>query len=396
MGKKVYVMCGGRNLYEGMTKEEIIRAIAEATGNVPTLSEDAFITQIVNQKDGGNLKFWRGTRAEYNALTIKDQHTFYIITDDANPDESFAVYLHKKTGTVHALTCSGGGNNIKFVATDAYAAGDTFTVNGVEVAAQTPDGQPLTDGFFVAGAVVNCFLNGDTVNFKGGGGIRESYRIYLDSATQEITKEQYLEAMEAVKNGRAVYLDINGDLYGYIPKAQDIETEGTGDLWVVRYAMYNGAYAYLDYRLDASTVPSYQRVWRKLFPLTNPAGAGNIMTGYKAYDDIGREIVGTGNLSHVQTGYQKVAEQTGAVHINLTATGSTIDSAVIYLSETATGDPLLQVGAIHNGAIVAEDIGGLDDSIIQTISGNVITVRVADEVFEDYGDVYLRYTITSH
>lgn len=72
------------------------------------------------------------------------------------------------TGTVHALT-GGALNNLKFVADAAFEDGDTFTVNGVTVTAQTQDGEPLPGGFFAAGAVVTAFLNGTTLNFKSGG-----------------------------------------------------------------------------------------------------------------------------------------------------------------------------------------------------------------------------------
>lgn len=192
MNKKVYVMCGGHNLYEGMTKEDIIAAIAEATGNTPTLVGDAFVSQVVNQNNGGNLKLWRGTRSEYNAVNPKDDDTYYIITDDANPDDTFSVYAHSKSGKIHELTCTGGGKNIKFVASDAFAEGDSFKVNGSLVNAQTPDGQPLPDGFFVQGAVVCCFLNGDTVNFKGGGGKK------LPALTNPATAAQIFKGYQGI------------------------------------------------------------------------------------------------------------------------------------------------------------------------------------------------------
>lgn len=70
-------------------------------------------------------------------------------------------------GSIHAL--SGSGGNIKFIADALFKDGDTFTVNGTAVTAQTQDGEELSDGFFEAGAVVSCFLNDGVLHFISGG-----------------------------------------------------------------------------------------------------------------------------------------------------------------------------------------------------------------------------------
>lgn len=89
------------------------------------------------------------------------------IMDAVSANEGYKSFAHNKTGTTHALT--GEGGNIKFVATSAFASGDGFLVNGAACTAQTADGEPLSDGCFVAGAVVSCFLEGTALNFKSGG-----------------------------------------------------------------------------------------------------------------------------------------------------------------------------------------------------------------------------------
>ncbi len=67
-------------------------------------------------------------------------------------EEIISTYTHTKTGSVHVLT--GTGNNIKFLAAADFEAGDTFTVNGTEISATTPDGIALQHGAFKAG----CWL----------------------------------------------------------------------------------------------------------------------------------------------------------------------------------------------------------------------------------------------
>lgn len=84
---KYYVLALGNNLYEGMTKEQIIAAIVEATGVTPSSIDDAFITKIKEQNRNNNLKFWIGTTAEYNALETPENNCFYIFTDSDELNE---------------------------------------------------------------------------------------------------------------------------------------------------------------------------------------------------------------------------------------------------------------------------------------------------------------------
>ena len=101
-------------------------------------------------------------------------------------ENAFMTYLHSKSGTNHELTLAGGNTNIKFIATANFAAGDTFTVNGTEVTAKMPDGNDLSDGYFISGAVVIGFLNGSTIYFVGGGAMNSQIIITLaasDSAS---------------------------------------------------------------------------------------------------------------------------------------------------------------------------------------------------------------------
>lgn len=73
--------------FETMTKEQILAAIVEATGNAPTAINDAFVSKIKEQNNQAALKFWVGTQAEYNALTEKVNNCLYIITDDTAKED---------------------------------------------------------------------------------------------------------------------------------------------------------------------------------------------------------------------------------------------------------------------------------------------------------------------
>ena len=76
------VIRGDGVFFEGMTKEQIISAIAEATGNTVEDIDSAFITKLKEINKGNAIKLWLGTNAEYNAITTKEDDVLYFITDD--------------------------------------------------------------------------------------------------------------------------------------------------------------------------------------------------------------------------------------------------------------------------------------------------------------------------
>lgn len=98
--KIYYVFCSDDCKYEGMTREQIIAAIAEATGNVPTDIDSAFITKLKELNHNEALSFWMGTESEFNALGIEaDAYKLRVDADNnvyltpCATDKSQAVVL---------------------------------------------------------------------------------------------------------------------------------------------------------------------------------------------------------------------------------------------------------------------------------------------------------------
>lgn len=88
--RNYYVICDDNCKFPSMTYEQILAAIAEATGATPTDVDDAFISKIRELNRNNNLRFWIGTTAEYNELANAGQiesNCMYIITDDAFGDD---------------------------------------------------------------------------------------------------------------------------------------------------------------------------------------------------------------------------------------------------------------------------------------------------------------------
>lgn len=76
-----YVFDDGKNKFEGMTREQIIAAIAQATGVTPQDVDSGFITTIKEQNANKGVSLWVGTQQEYNAISNPDENTLYCITD---------------------------------------------------------------------------------------------------------------------------------------------------------------------------------------------------------------------------------------------------------------------------------------------------------------------------
>lgn len=110
--------------------------------------------------DGQDAYVHSCTKAVYNPETGKT-------LDEDFETMAIHTYTCVTSGTNHALT--GTGNNIKFVADADFDAGDTITVNGQAVTAQTQDGSALSAGAWASGATVMCWLNGTILTVSGGG-----------------------------------------------------------------------------------------------------------------------------------------------------------------------------------------------------------------------------------
>lgn len=86
MSRTYYVICDDNCKFEGMTKEEIYDAIAEATGSTPTPVDEAFITKIKEQRAQQPLKFWKGSKAQFSQIANPDSNTIYIIDSNVIND----------------------------------------------------------------------------------------------------------------------------------------------------------------------------------------------------------------------------------------------------------------------------------------------------------------------
>ena len=122
----------------------------------------------------------------------------------ANENSGIQIATELLSGTVHAITRTvPSASMFKFTAVSNYTAGDTFTVDGVQVTALLTSGEALGTGAYIIGSEVLCSLKdtlltvytqGGTVKLaedseKLGGNLPEYYAKQSDLLTVKSTAD---------------------------------------------------------------------------------------------------------------------------------------------------------------------------------------------------------------
>lgn len=119
-----------------------------------------------------------------------------------------------KSGTVHAITRNvPDAQFITFTATSNYTAGETFTVDGVQVSALTVGGETLPTGAYVINSQVLCVLKGTLLTVYGVGSKEADNALALNGHpdTYFATKEEVDNANETA-NAAKILADALNEL----------------------------------------------------------------------------------------------------------------------------------------------------------------------------------------
>lgn len=137
---------------------------------------------------------------KYNHLTIDNPN--YEKIDEvmkANQDSAVQTATELKSGSVHAITRNNPDSNMfRFVATSDYTAGETFTVDGVQVTALLPNGATLGTGAYHINANVLCCLVGTNMTVYTVGAAENIDASTLDGHTADYFATA--TALESVNN----------------------------------------------------------------------------------------------------------------------------------------------------------------------------------------------------
>lgn len=166
-----------------LTREEIITLVTNiietgTTGDIDT----GFVTTVKEQNNHRGLKFWVGTKAEYDAILEHDTYTFYIITDDdsGDVDEKLAELKTELEEEIRAAV-EGVNYDDEIAAlnsglsaeSDQRAAQDTALAQSIAAARAEAD-EKISETLY-------SNYEDDNLNYWGGGYLSGSSRVVLFS-----------------------------------------------------------------------------------------------------------------------------------------------------------------------------------------------------------------------
>ena len=204
-----------------------------------------------------------------------------IMAGTKTPATGMSVCTHVRSGTIHKLTGTGTGNNIRFVATADFVAGDTFQVNGTTCTARTVAGDNLWGAFFKSGSVVTCYRNGNTLTFNSGG--------LPSGEAAKLTPENLKSGVNVFINGNSVTgtftSDGNVDAGSIAPgkvgyaKGQRYVGNFTADANAVESAIRSGFSAYVNGRKVFGNIPNRGAAIITPTPYDQSISAGQYLIG---------------------------------------------------------------------------------------------------------------------
>lgn len=161
---------------------------------------------------------------------VQDVQNYEVIDEQMFKNQNTGVQnaTELKSGTVHAITRNvPDAQFITFTATSNYTAGETFTVDGVQVSALTVGGETLPTGAYVINSQVLCVLKGTLLTFYGVGTEVADNSLALNGHPDTYfgTKEEVDNAINTANASKELVNDVNNSL---TPKLSDATLDLSG------------------------------------------------------------------------------------------------------------------------------------------------------------------------
>lgn len=138
----------------GVTDEQISTAINKY------MQENPISGGLVNQNGGGSLKIWAGTKAQYDALLIKDEDTVYLVEGSSGSDVVTTTY----SVTNNLTNCTSNNSSVSVNENSSYSAKITansgYNLSTVNV---TMGGNDITSDVYSNGNITIPSVTGNIV-----------------------------------------------------------------------------------------------------------------------------------------------------------------------------------------------------------------------------------------
>lgn len=162
---------------------------------------------------------------------VQDVQNYVVIDEQMFKNQNSGVQnaTELKNGTVHAITRNvPDAQFITFTATSNYTAGETFTVDGVQVSALTVSGETLPTGAYVINSQVLCVLKGTLLTVYGVGSEVADNSLALNGHPDTYfgTKEDVDNAIDTANAAKELANDVNNSLSSLIIQSVVISKNG--------------------------------------------------------------------------------------------------------------------------------------------------------------------------
>ena len=163
---------------------------------------------------------------------VQDVPNYEVIDEQMFKNQNAGVQnaTELKSGTVHAITRSvPDAQFITFTATSNYTAGETFTVDGIQVSALTVSGETLPTGAYVINSQVLCVLKGTLLTVYGVGSEVADNSLALNGHPDTYfgTKEEVDNAIDTANAANELVKEVNSNLTNVMRKV-DVLHDSSG------------------------------------------------------------------------------------------------------------------------------------------------------------------------
>ena len=160
-----------------------------------------------------------------------------------------------KSGTVHAITrLVPDAQMITFTATSNFVAGDTFTVDGIQVSALTVSGEQLPNGAYVINSQVLAILKGTLLTVYGAGSAVADNALALNGHPDTYfgTKESVDNAIATANAANELIEELNKSLE---TKSAKLDLSSWGSSTIVNEVKKSGNIVYVNFEMVRDTMP---------------------------------------------------------------------------------------------------------------------------------------------
>ena len=188
-----------KDIIDDDTAASLANHIAELQSQFETLATDQAIYVDLEDAQGNPIEGSDGTVIITKRVFGVEDNPGTNTEVPIDNSRLISTYVHTKAGTVHNF--SGRGENGRAYITEPFNSGDTISVNGVTVPGYC-GADAVDSDTIVQGRWVTFIFDGNSVNFRGGGGLTANKLAAADAqANDVVAPKKFYSQNKVIKTG---------------------------------------------------------------------------------------------------------------------------------------------------------------------------------------------------